>query len=50
MRNIGELIKGSSREQSQHLLDLASKLLDKEVPMEETDPGLDANWWNENID
>jgi len=50
MRNIGEMLKGASREQSAHLLDLASKILDKDVPMEETDPGLDESWFSENMD
>ena len=51
MRNIGELlISTSDKEQIQHLIGVSDRLLDKDVPMEDTDPGLDANWWNENKD
>lgn len=48
MRNIGEMIHSSKgKEESKHLLDLADKILSKEVPMNEADPGMDETWEKE---
>jgi hypothetical protein len=47
MRNIGEMLIGSSIEQSKHLLDLASKILDKDVPTVDSDSSMDETWERE---
>lgn len=47
MRNIGELLITSSGEQSKHLLDVAEKLLDRDIPMTDVDLALDENWEKE---
>jgi hypothetical protein len=44
MRNIGEAMLGG---ESQHLIDLAERIISKEVPLETTDAATDANWENE---
>ena len=51
MRNIGEaLISTNDPDKIKHLIEVSDKVMDKDQPMEETDAGLDANWWNENKD
>ena len=51
MRNIGEaLISTNDPEKIKHLIDVSDRVMDKDQPMEETDAGMDANWWNENND
>lgn len=48
MRNIGEVLSSTNdKEQINHLLDLSEKILDKEVPMKDTDIATDENWEKE---
>lgn len=47
-RNLGELINSTEdREERRHLFDLSNQLLDEEVPLNETDEELDAQWHKE---
>lgn len=48
MRNIGEVISSASKKDAKHLMDLSDRILDKDIPLKETDPVQDENWWKEN--
>lgn len=49
MRNIGEaLISTNDKEKIKHLIDLSDRVMDKDVPMPESNPDLDENWMKEN--
>ena len=43
-RAIGEMLIGADKEKTKHLMALSDKVLQKEVPMSETNPELDKNW------
>lgn len=48
MRNIGEaLISTNDPNETKHLIDLSDRILDKEVPMAETNTDFDQRWWDE---
>lgn len=47
MRNIGEMLIGANKEHSKHLMDLASRILDKDVPIVDADSDMDENWERE---
>lgn len=49
MRNIGEaLISTNDKEKIKHLIDLSDRVMDKDIPMPESNPDLDENWMKEN--
>lgn len=51
MRNIGELLIGTNdKEQIKHLIEVSDKVMDKDIPMKDSDPGLDETWFNETYD
>jgi hypothetical protein len=43
LRAIGEMPKSDPGDKK-HLIDLASRIMDKEVPMKESDTELDSEW------
>lgn len=45
--SLGTLIKSSKRKESLHYLSVVDKILDKEVPMSDTDEELDRKWHEE---
>lgn len=48
MRNIGELlISTSDKDQIKHLIEVSDKVMDRDVPMNDTDPGLDETWFTD---
>lgn len=48
MRNIGEALSCSKdKDAKQHLIDLSSRILDKDVPMTDKDEDLENKWWKE---
>jgi len=48
MRNIGEILSGTTDpEKIEHLIDLSGRILDKDVPLRDSDVGMDANWEKE---
>jgi len=49
LRNLGEMIAVDSKEK-EHYLKVSGKILDKEVPMDDTDEELDQKWHEENHD
>jgi hypothetical protein len=49
LRNLGEMIAADSKD-TEHYLKVSEKILDKEVPMGDTDDELDQKWHEENHD
>lgn len=47
LRALGELISGAKGKEKQHLFEVSEKILDKEVPMGESDEELNKNWHEE---
>jgi hypothetical protein len=49
MRQITQALKKTKdKKKTRHLIELSGKILDKDVPMKDTDPYLDRNWHDEN--
>lgn len=46
MNQIGLLLKNADAKQSEHLMNLSSKILDHEVPMTERNADADHKWWD----
>jgi hypothetical protein len=50
-KNLGEALNASdSQDERNHLFELSNKLLDKEVPMAESDQEMDSAWHKETYD
>lgn len=46
-RNIGEMVNAEDDEEKrEHLFELSNRLLDAEVPFDETDKDVDGMWWD----
>lgn len=48
-RNLGESLNVANEEENfeqvEHLVELSNRLMDAEVPFEDSDEGLDRMWW-----
>ena len=47
LKNVGELMEGANEKESEHYEQVVEKILDKEVPLSETDEELDKSWHEE---
>lgn len=47
LKNLGELIKAADKKDKKHLFEVSEKILDKEVPLSDTDEELDQSWHEE---
>lgn len=48
MRNISEMISSTKNHPlTDHLLDLANRIIDSEIPFQDTNPDLDKKWQEE---
>ena len=50
LRALGELIASAKPKEKEHFFKVSEKILDKEVPVSETDEELDQSWHEETHD
>lgn len=50
LQNLGELIQAAKEDEKEHYFEVSEKILDKEVPLSETDEELDQTWHEETHD
>jgi hypothetical protein len=50
LRNLGEMIATGTEKEKKHYFEVSEKILDKEVPMNDTDSELDQSWHEETHD